>query len=74
MERKMKTRELVTTGRAAELLGLSDSYVRQLVAAGKLPVAQRVEGPAGEIALLDRAAVEQFGRTPRPGPGRPPRG
>jgi len=68
----MHSEELMTTGRVAELLGLSPSYVRDLVADGTLPAAKRIAAASGRtIVLVDRAAVERFLATPRPGPGRP---
>lgn len=69
----MKTQELITTGRAAEILGLTPSYVCDLVAAGRLPIATTVETGGRPINLLDRVTVERFGRTPRPKTGRPPK-
>jgi len=68
----MHSEELMTSGRVAELIGRSDSYVRDLAAAGTIPVAKRVATSSGRVInLFDRAAVERFLATPRPGPGRP---
>jgi DNA-binding transcriptional MerR regulator len=51
--------ELLETGRAARLLGISPFRVRQLADAGTLPVALRT---AGGERLFDPAAVEQLRR------------
>ncbi|OHB81784.1 MAG: hypothetical protein A2W31_06560 [Planctomycetes bacterium RBG_16_64_10] len=62
----MAKRELITQAQAARHLGVTRARIWQFLRAGRLRVADR---PAG-IPLLDRRAVEAFGRIVRR-PGNP---
>lgn len=63
----MNRANLLTTREAATYLGVSQSRVQQLLRAGRiLPY-----WLAGRVYLIDRRAVQRFGRVPRPpGPRR----
>lgn len=58
--------ELLTTAEAGERLGVDDSRIRQLVAAGTISVARRIRG----AILVPKADVERYQRERR-GRGRP---
>ena len=71
MTRKKQARYL-STGRAAELLGLADRTVRGLVQSGEIPTAGLRELPGGGTdALLSPEDVEAAAKRPRSGRGRP---
>ena len=57
----------VGTAEAAEMLGLSQPRVVQLINEGELD-AQKI----GKTWILDTADVKAFAKRDRPGPGRPP--
>lgn len=50
---------LLTTPQVAQRLGVSPRTVHRLVAADRLPVAQRLDGPNGAF-LYDPAAVDEY--------------
>lgn len=48
---------LVTTGQAARIIGVSASYVRYLVSVGKIPVT-----PIGSFNMIDREFAKSYER------------
>jgi excisionase family DNA binding protein len=52
----------LTTSEAAARLGISDAYVRQLIAAGRITA--RRSGP--RVLLIDETEIERFQRERRP--------
>lgn len=48
---------LVTTGQAAKIIGVSASYVRYLVSVGKIPIT-----PIGSFNMIDREFAKSYER------------
>ena len=70
---RVKKRYL-STGRAAELLGLSDGHVRKLVRDGEIQTAAHVEIPGGDqYAVIDQGEVDRVAAAPRPKRGPKPK-
>lgn len=67
----MNRETVLTTAETAVYLGVSQSRVQQLLRAGRILPYWMM----GRVYLIDRRAVQRFGRVPRPpGPRRGKRG
>tara|TARA_Y100000361_G_C11137696_1_gene333065 strand:+ start:436 stop:639 length:204 start_codon:yes stop_codon:yes gene_type:complete len=66
---KEQINTLITTKRAANILGVSTSRIRQLIRDGRIE-AMKMDG---SIWLVDSSSFEKFANQPRPA-GRPRRG
>ena len=63
---KKTERTFITSGEAAELLGVSGSRVRELISKGRLQAT-----PVGRMLLIDRADAVAISKAPKIAAGRP---
>ena len=64
--KKLHNQELISAGRAAEVLGCDECTVRRMIQRGELAARQ-----CGRIWVLDAASLARAAKLPRRGRGRP---